>query len=238
MKLKTVMAALLILSAAFVQAETAQEAAIRKLVKPVFGNDVKIDSVTKTPYAGMYEVRIGSDIVYTDEKAQYLFFGEVIDAHNSTNYTKLRTDELSKIKFADLPFDAALKMVKGNGKRVFAIFEDPNCGYCKRFRKTLQGMDNITVYTFMYNILAEDSVNKSKNIWCSSDKNKAWDEWMLNGKAAPAAAANCATPNEKIAALGRRLRITGTPTIFFTDGSRLPGAVDLKVLEDKLASVK
>ncbi|MDO8654108.1 MAG: DsbC family protein [Undibacterium sp.] len=238
MKLKNMMAALLMSSAAFAQAETAQEAAIKKLVEPRLGEDAKVDSVTKTPYAGLFEVRIGSDILYTDEKAQYLFIGNVIDAQNSTNYTKLRSDELSKIKFSDLPFDSALKMVKGNGKRVFAIFEDPNCGYCKRFRKTLQGMDNITVYTFMYNILAEDSVVKSKNIWCSSDKNKAWDEWMLNGKAAPTAAPNCHTPNDKIAALGKKLRITGTPTIFFTDGSRLPGAVDLKGLEDKLASVK
>lgn len=238
MKLNNLFATLLLLIGAAVQAQTPQEIAIKKLIEPRLGEGAKIDSVTKTPYSGLYEVRIGSEIIYTDEKAQYLFVGQIIDAQNSTNLTKLRTDELSKIKFADLPFDVALKMVKGDGKRVIAIFEDPNCGYCKRFRKTLQGMENITVYTFMYNILAEDSVVKSKNIWCSADKNKAWDEWMLNGKAAPTAPANCTTPNEKIAALGQKFHITGTPTIFFTDGSRLPGAVDVKALEAKWASLK
>lgn len=238
MKLKKLFAALLLLGAATAQAQTPLEASIKKLIEPKLGEGAKVDSVTKTPYSGLYEVRIGSEIIYTDEKAQYLFVGQIIDAKNSTNLTKLRTDELSKIKFADLPFESALKMVKGDGKRVMAIFEDPNCGYCKRFRKTLQGMDNITVYTFMYNILSEDSVVKSKNIWCSADKNKAWDEWMLNDKAAPVAPPNCVTPNEKIAALGQKLRITGTPTIFFTDGSRLPGAVDVKGLESKWASLK
>lgn len=238
MKLKKLFVALLVLGAATAQAETALESSIKKLIEPKLGAGSKVDSVIKTPYSGLYEVRIGSDIIYTDEKAQYLFVGQIIDAKTSTNLTKLRIDDLSKIKFADLPFESALKMVKGDGKRVMAIFEDPNCGYCKRFRKTLQDMDNITVYTFMYNILSEDSVVKSKNIWCSADKNKAWDEWMLAGKAAPAAPANCVTPNEKITALGQKFHITGTPTIFFADGSRLPGAVDVKALEAKWASLK
>lgn len=238
MKLKSILVMMLSMVSVFAVAQTPQEAAIKKLIEPRLGEGVKVDSVTKTPYAGLFEVRIGSEVLYTDEKAQYIFVGNVIDAQNQTNYTKLRTDDLSKIKFADLPFDSALKMVKGDGKRVMAIFEDPNCGYCKRFRKTLHGMDNITVYTFMYNILSDDSAVKSKNIWCSVDKNKAWDEWMLNGKVAATAAANCATPNDKISALGQKMRITGTPTIFFTDGSRLPGAVDVKALETKWASIK
>src|SRR5262249_49181624 len=127
---------------------------------------------------------------------------------------------------------------KGDGKRVIAVFEDPNCGYCKRFRQTLKEVDNVTIYTFMYNILAEDSAIKSKNIWCSDDRNKAWDEWMLNGKVAPPAPPSCTTPNDKIFALGHKLRITGTPTIFFADGSRLRGAVDAKTLEGKFISLE
>src|SRR5207237_270147 len=120
----------------------------------------------------------------TDAQAKYLFVGRVLDANTTKDYTRERVDEINKIKFADLPFDSAIKIVKGNGKRVIAVFEDPNCGYCKRLRQTLQEVDNVTVYTFMYNILAEDSAVKSRNIWCSADRNKAWDEWMLKGKAA------------------------------------------------------
>lgn len=235
---KLAAAALLGLAASAALAETAQEAAIKKTLEPRLGEGVKVDSVTRTPYGGLFEVRIGGDIFYTDAKGDYLFLGRVVNSKTMQDYTRARVDEINKIKFSDLPLDSALKMVKGNGKRVIAVFEDPNCGYCKRFRHTLNEMDNVTVYTFMYNILAEDSAVKSRNIWCSADRAKAWDEWMVNGKAAPAAPANCTAPNDKVLALGQKLKVTGTPTVFFADGTRIPGAVDGKALEAKLASIK
>jgi len=220
-------------------AETTQEAAVRKLVAVRLGENATIDSVKKTPYAGLYEVRFNGDILYTDQKAQYIFSGHVIDAETNQDFTKERLDEINKIVFSDLPLDLAVKVVKGNGTRSIAIFEDPNCGYCKQFRRTLQGIDNLTVYTFMYNILSPESSVKSKNIWCMPDHGKAWDDWMLNSKAPAPAPDSCTTsPNEQVLALGRKLKITGTPSIFFMDGSRIPGAVDAKGLEAKLASIK
>jgi thiol:disulfide interchange protein DsbC len=220
-------------------APTATEAALKKIIEPRLGEGAKIDSVKETPYAGLYEIRAAGDILYTDKKGDYLFIGQVFDAKTSQNLTKERVDEINKIKFSDLPLQNALKLVKGDGKRVIAIFEDPNCGYCKRFRQTtLQEIDNVTVYTFMYNILSEDSAIKSKNIWCSPDRNKAWDDWMISGKVAAAAPAKCDNPNDKVSALGQKLRINGTPAIFFADGSRLPGAVDTKTLEAKFSTIK
>ncbi len=236
---KAAAAAILSLSAVCAFAETTQEASVRKLIAPRLGDNAKVDSVTKTPYGGLFEVRTGSDIVYTDEKAKYLFVGRVLDAQTYQDYTKERIDEVSKIKFSDLPLDAALKTVKGNGKRVIAVFEDPNCGYCKRFRHTLQEMENVTIYTFMYNILSDDSAVKSKNVWCASDRAKAWDDWMLNAKVPATAPAACTTnPNERVLALGQKLLISGTPAIFFADGSRIPGAIDAKALETKFATLK
>jgi thiol:disulfide interchange protein DsbC len=229
----------LLLAALTANAETAQESAVKKLIEPRLGDGAKVDGVQKTPYGGLFEVRTGGEIIYTDEKAQYLFVGRVLDtSRNFQDLTKARLDEINRVKFSDLPLESATKMVKGNGKRVIAIFEDPNCGYCKRFRQTLKGIDNVTVYTFMYNILSEDSAVKSKNIWCAPDRTKAWDDWMLDGKLPATAAANCATPNDKVLELGKKLKVSGTPTIFFTDGTRIPGAVDAKALEAKLASIK
>lgn len=219
-------------------AETKDEADVRKLAQAQIGNEAKIDGVTKTPYSGLYEVRVGNDLFYTDRHVKYLFVGRVLDAKTTRDYTRERMEEISRIKFSDLPLDLALKQVKGNGKRVVAIFEDPNCGYCKRFRKTLQGIDNITVYTFLYNILAEDSAVKSKNVWCSKDRNKAWDDWMLSGKPAPQAPEACETPNDKVYQLGRKMKVTGTPTIIFADGTRAAGAMDAESFEARLAKVK
>jgi thiol:disulfide interchange protein DsbC len=226
----------LILSTAF--AETAQEAAVRKAIEPRLGPDAKVASVTKTPYSGLYEIQVNGDIIYTDIKAQYLFVGRVVDAKTYQDYTKARLEEINKVAFSDLPLNLAMKNVKGNGKRVIAVFEDPNCAYCKRFDQTLQDVDNITVYTFLYNILSPDSVTISRNVWCAPDRNKAWDDWMLRGKQPPAASANCTAPHEQVLELGRRMRITGTPTIVFTDGSRIPGAIDAKALEAKFATIK
>ena len=172
------------------QAEAADstEATIKKLIEPRLGKDAKVDSVTKTPYAGLYEIQIDGDVIYTDAKAQYLFIGRVVDSQTYRDYTKEKIDSLNQVPFSGLPLDKAIKTVKGNGKRVIAIFEDPNCIYCKRLHKTLQEVDNITYYTFQYNILSPDSIVKSRNIWCAPNPSKAWNEWMVSGKEAPAAA--------------------------------------------------
>jgi len=212
---------------------------IKKLIEPRLGTGVKVDSVKETPYSGLYEVRIGSDILYTDKTATYLINGHVFNLTTGADLTRERIDEISKIKFSDLPLDKAIKTVKGDGSRVIAVFEDPNCGYCKRLRQTtLKETDNVTIYTFMYNILSDDSFTKSKNIWCSADRSKAWDDWMVSGKAAPAATASCESPNDEVLALGRKLGVQGTPAIFFADGSRIPGAIDAKSLEEKFSKVK
>ncbi|MGI4843912.1 MAG: DsbC family protein [Janthinobacterium lividum] len=238
--LKTKIAVLLAtgLLASCVEAQNTTEATIKKALEPRLGG-AKIESIRETPYSGLYEVRVAGDILYTDKKGDYLFIGHVYDTKTSTNLTRARIEEVNKIKFSELPLELALKQVKGNGKRVIAVFEDPNCGYCKRLRQTtLKEIDNVTIYTFMYNILSEDSFVKSKNIWCAADRVKAWDDWMLNNKLPPNAPAGCESPNEQVLALGQKLRIQGTPAIFFTDGSRIPGAIDLKGLEAKLQSLK
>ena len=143
------------------------------------------------------------------------------------------------VKFKDMPIELALKQVSGNGKRVIAIFEDPNCGYCKRIRKELAKIDNVTIYTFMYDILSEDSAVKSKNVWCSADPAAAWTDWMTKGKVPAAAPATCTNePHQKILELGAKLKINGTPALFFEDGSRIPGFVDAAAIEEKLKSIK
>ena len=220
-------------------AQTVEEK-LKKTLTQRLGEGTQIETVIKTPYNGLYEVKVGNEIIYSDAEGKFVFIGRILDTETSKDITQSRLDEINRIKFSDLPLDAAVKSVKGNGKRVIAVFEDPNCGYCKRFRKTLAETKDITIYTFMYPILSDDSRGKVKNVTCSADKAKAWDDWMINGKA-PAAAAESCNANasiEKVLELGRKFKVTGTPTIFFTDGSRVPGAIDAKTLETRLASIK
>lgn len=227
-----------LLASAQLWAETPNEARIRKLVEPRMGVGVKVDAVSKTPYAGMYEVRTNGDIFYTDETARYLFVGKVVDLTTLKDLTRERADELAKILFSELPLQMAIKTVKGNGKRVMAVFEDPNCPYCKKLHQTMRGIDNVTVYTFLLNILSEDSAVKSKNIWCAADRSRAWVDWMDEGKPAPAAPAACVTPNDEVLVLGKKLHVVGTPTIYFADGSRTGSAFDAAALEARLNAAK
>ena len=208
------------------------EAIIKRTIESRLSG-AKVDAVTKTPYLGLYEVRMENEIIYTDEKISYIFTGNIIDARNMQNLTEKRLRDLTAIKWESLPLDTAVKTVRGTGKRTLAVFSDPNCPYCKRFEKDLAKINDITIYTFLYPILSQDSRDKSKGVWCSPDRSKAWNDLMLDG-AAPATA-RCDTPIEKTLELGRKYRINGTPTLVFANGERVPGAIPSDRLEKLLA---
>ena len=203
---------------------SAQEATLRKNLGERLPQLQKIEEVSKTPIPGLFEVRVnGTDIFYTDAEGNYLLQGNLIDTRQRRNLTEERIDKLSAIAFDALPFKDAFTIVRGNGKRKLAVFEDPNCGYCKRFERDLQKVDNVTVYMFLYPILSADSNDKSKNIWCAKDKGKTWQDWMVRDK--PAAAATCDT-----AAIAR--------TLIFADGTRVPGAIASAQVEKYLTEAQ
>jgi thiol:disulfide interchange protein DsbC len=212
------------------------EANLKKSVEAALGEGAKVDNVRKAGALNLYEVQIGGDILYTDEKATHLIIGHIIDPKTRKDLTQERIDKLSQIKFSDLPLDLAIKQVKGNGgngKRMIATFEDPNCTYCKKLAKELQSVTDVTVYTFLYPILSQDSVDKSKAIWCASDRIKAWNDYMINGTA-PAAGKCDTAALDKVMVTARKLNIRGTPAVFLADGSRIPGFMPAAKLEEAM----
>ena len=215
----------------------AQEATIRKNIATRLPQLKAIDEVRKTDLPGIFELRVnGTEIYYTDAQANYLIDGSLIDTRNRRNLTEERVEKLTAIQFDTLPIKDAFTIVRGTGERKMAVFEDPNCGYCKRFERDLQKVDNVTVYLFLYPILGADSTEKSKAIWCAKDRVLAWQDWMLRDQAVPAAAAMCDTSAlARNVDVGRKHKITGTPTLLFTNGARVPGAVDNKKIEQMLA---
>lgn len=206
---------------------SAEESAVRARVEQRF--NAKPDSATRMPF-GLWEIVIGTEVFYVDTEVNYAFVGRVLDAKSRDDLTAKKRDELLRVDFKSLPLDQAVKIVRGDGSRKLVTFEDPNCGYCKKLYRDLSGLKNVTIYTFLYPILSQDSIDKSKAIWCAKDRAKTWEDWMLNGKAPPAVA-DCKHPLEKNMELGRKLEVTGTPTIVFADGRRMPGAVPLDKIE-------
>ena len=213
----------------------AQEAAIRKALSERIPQLQNIDEVQVTPMKGLYEVRMGTDVFYTDATGDFLIQGELIDTKNRRNITEDRIAKLTAIDFASLPMKDAFTIVRGNGKRKIAVFEDPNCGYCKRFEKDMQNVDNVTVYMFLYPILSPDSVEKSRNIWCAKDRAKEWEDHMVRDKVTPAATCDTAAIQRNMA-LGRKYKITGTPTLIFQDGTKVPGAISAAEVEKRLVA--
>lgn len=211
----------------------ADDAVIRKNIEKAL-DGTQVVSITKTPYLGLYEVFTGDTILYVDEKASLVIAGNLIDIKTEKNITRDRMNLLTAIKFDKLPLEQAFKQVHGNGKRRLATFEDPNCGYCKRLAKELAKVDNVTIYTFLTPVLGPDSDKKSQQIWCATDPAKAWNEWMIEGKPLKGNA-NCDTSAiRKNGELAEKLRVRGTPAIFFESGERIPGYIAQDAIEQKL----
>lgn len=232
---KIVAVTLLLLLACVATIAGASEATVKAALQKKYP-DITVESVTKTPLAGIYEVFANGQVIYSDEKAAYLFTNaSLIDTDNKVNLTEERMNRLTAVRFDQLPLDLAFKKVKGKGTRKLGYFADPNCGFCKRFEQDLAKVNDVTVYVFLYPVLGADSLEKSKSVWCSKDRVKAWDDWMSKG-ITPTAAGTCDTPIEKIVAFGRQKNISGTPTLFFADGQRVPGAIPVDQLEQRLVA--
>lgn len=219
----------------FAHAQVEQQ--IKVDIQKKLGSNTKVRSVSPAPVSGLYEVLVGNDIFYTDSSGKYLIQGEIIELSSGKNITEQRQADINRIKWVDLNTANAFKTVRGNGSRQIAIFSDPNCGYCKRLEKSLLQLDNITIYTYLIPILSADSTQKAKQIWCSPDASKTYIDWMVNG-VPPGGKSDCSTPLDKNLSIAKNYGITGTPTIFFTDGSRFPGAVQIADIEKKLNSLK
>jgi thiol:disulfide interchange protein DsbC len=238
-KMKSVKSIIVLgLLACSLSAAWAQEATIRKNLAERLPSFAKIDEVSKTPMNGLYEVRVNeSDIFYTDAEGNFLIQGNLLDTRAKRNLTEERVEKLSAIDFDALPLKDAFTVVRGNGKRKMAVFEDPNCGYCKRFERDLQKVSDVTIYMFLYPILSPDSTDKSKSIWCAKDKAKTWLDLMVRDQPVTKASCDTAAIDRNID-FGRKHKITGTPTVFFADGSRVPGAINAQQVEKQLSNAK
>jgi thiol:disulfide interchange protein DsbC len=242
MNFKKVVVATLITLSQFVLSNNAfaDEVSLKAAIEAAYPK-FKVDSVVRTPYGGLYEVFMGGQIVYTDEKLTFLIAeGRLVDPKSKKDITGERMEELTKVDFNSLPLDQAIKIVKGNGSRKLVVFSDVDCPYCKRLEQNeLSHITDVTIYTFLYPLqqLHPDSPAKSKSIWCASNRPKAWQDWILNGQL-PTTAGNCEVPLERVGDLARKLGVTSTPTLFFADGKRMLGAQPYKEIEKSMVAAQ
>jgi thiol:disulfide interchange protein DsbC len=224
----------------FAGAAGADEAAIRKMLANKIGAGAVIEGVQPGPMPWLWEVRLstpdGVQLVYTDANASYLIQGTIHDLRSDRNLTEDRLRRLNAIKFESLPLDQAVKVQRGDGRRVLVMFSDPYCPYCQQFEKNLQQVDNISIYVFMYPVIRPQAADHSKAVWCSPDRAKAWLDLALDHRP-PAAQPTCDNPVQKNLALGRSLGINSTPTLILANGERVAGGLPAADLQDLLDQV-
>lgn len=213
--------------AAIVQAG---ESDVRKALEARVG---KVEKLQKAAMPGLWEASVDGQIFYVDDKAAYLIVGNLMELNTGRNLTAERQNEASRSLLMN-SLNLAIKQVRGNGKNILITFEDPNCGYCRKLAKDLVKAKDVTIYTFLYPVLGDDSYDKSKAIWCAADKAKAWNDWMVSNTGLGTPSAKCDLSGlEKSAALGRQLRINGTPALFFANGERVGGYIPLSEIEKR-----
>ena len=229
---RTALAGVLALGATLAQAD---EAAIRKTLAEQMPKLPKIDEISKTPVPGIYELRLGSDILYSDETGAHLFEGAMLETRTQTDLTKARIDKLTTIDVASLPTEDAMVFKQGTGARKLVVFSDPNCGYCKRIERDLVALKDVTIYTYLMPILGPDSTAKSRDIWCAKENAKTWRAWMIDGSTPARQADKCDTAAlTRNLELGRKYKIHSTPAVVFEDGTRAPGALPLERIEARM----
>lgn len=218
--------------------QSPEAAAIRKSLEQKFPG-AQIRHVAKSPYFGLYEVMLDDNLIYTDPATAYVFVGSMYDTATKQNLTEATSRKLNRVAMDKLPYDLAFKRVKGDGSRKLVVFSDADCPFCHRLEKEIKGLDNVTIYTFLFPIdqLHPDAARKSRQIWCAPDKLKAWDEYFASGKL-PDNKGDCGDPVAKTVALGQSLRINATPTLVFADGTLIPGALPLPQIEKEMASAE
>jgi thiol:disulfide interchange protein DsbC len=217
----------------------AGEAEIRKNLADRLPDLGKIDEVRKAAMAGLYEVRVGTDLYYSDENGNYFIEGHLVDTRTGANLTEERIAKLTAIDFSTLPLKDAMVWKQGDGSRKLVVFADPNCGYCKKLEREVRQVKDITIYTFLLPILGADSTEKSRNIWCSKDPARTWIDWMVDGKLPPRMMGDCdASVLQRNTAMGRKYKVNGTPALVFEDGKRIAGAPGMEQLEKTLVAAK
>lgn len=215
------------------QHASAGDADIKKAIEDLYPT-AKVSSISPTSVPGISEVITGQEVIYATTDGKFLFYGPMIQVEGRKNLTAAKKENLLRVDFKSLPLELAVKSVKGDGSRVFASFEDPNCGYCKRLHEGLKKVDNYTMYTFLTPILSEDSKTKAQAIWCSSDRSGALANWMNLGSIP--SSPPCAAPIAQVLELSASLGVKGTPTLVFADGKRIPGYIPPDQLERVLTA--
>ena len=220
-------------------ASPAKLAEVQKTLEERF-KGAPIKGVRASVLPGLFEAMVGDDMIYFDDKLTHFIVGNLIEGATMVNLTEERTAELTAVDVKQFPVADAIKSVRGKGERVMYLFSDVDCPFCTRLEQTLESVDNVTIYTFMYPIdsLHPAARKKQKAIWCAKDRLAAWNDAVLRKKFDASAKTDCKNPVDATVELGQKLAVRATPSFFLADGRMVAGAIPKEQLEARLKAAQ
>jgi thiol:disulfide interchange protein DsbC len=187
---------------------------------------VEAEHVQPTPVPGLWEVTVGTQVVYISEDGRYMVRGELIDLKSGESLTENRSAQLRVAEVRNLDEARMVIFSPDEPKHTVTVFTDIDCGYCRRLHREIQAYNRlgIRVRYLFYPLAGPGSKSwaKAEAVWCSTDRHAA----LTRAKAGEDVTANqpCEdTPVAEHYRIGEEFGVRGTPAMLTEDGVLLPG---------------
>lgn len=230
-------AAFILLALAFFSVKADEDAIRQSLSKSM--PTIKIDSIKPSVVKGLFEVRVGANILYVSEDGKYLLQGRLVDVEARTDLTEEKLSELRKSELEKIGQDNMIVFKPKIARHKVWIFTDIDCGYCRKLHSEIDQYlaQGITVQYLFFPRAGKgsESYDKAVSVWCAKDRNAALTE-AKKGKMPPAK--TCDNPVDEHMQLGSDFDVKGTPMIITESGNSYPGYLPAKQLAEALDSEK
>lgn len=229
---------ILLLSAALavgaVNADPERDSLLREALSEVFPG-VEITRIKPAPIPGLYEVMLGTDMIYLSEDGRYILQGDLIDLGERINLSEQERAAARKQVLQSVPASETIDFVPEAPQHTVYVFTDITCGYCRHFHQDMAELNGrgVSVRYLAYPRAGagSDAFSDMESIWCAADQNKAM---TLAKRGDPVTPAQCDNPVQRQYELGQSLGVRGTPAIYLENGQEMPGYVPPDTLLEAL----
>lgn len=187
---------------------------------------VTVDGMRAAPVPGLYEVTLGTQVIYATTDGKYLLTGDLIDLRKQVNLTEVRRGEIRLGIINAVSEERMIIFEPKQVKRTITVFTDVDCPYCAKFHldvpTLLKGGVRVRYLMFPLRGLDSPTYERSVSVWCADDRRKAIGIAKARGRLEPRTCPNPVADNYRLA---QRIGVRGTPTIILDDGRLLTGYV-------------
>ncbi len=191
--------------------------------------NVQPTKISATPIEGLYEVIVGSQVVYMSVDARYMIEGDLFDLKTKQNVSEEAKSAIRLAAIEKLGADNMLVYRPEKVKNIITVVTDIDCPYCRRLHSEIPDYlkNDVEVRYIFMPLKGASDMKKTISVWCSDDRQLALDIAKAGGEIEEK---TCDNPIKEHLKLARELGVRGTPAILLEDGQLLPGYVPVDKL--------